>query len=114
MDIRVADRTDGISLVHLDGRLDVDGMRRVDTKFYEATAAQNRPAVVDLSGLDFISSLGIGMLFGCARSLSRKGHRMVIASPSGLVAQSMKAVGVHEVIPVVETVDDAISLIQNA
>ena len=57
--LEVADRTDGVTLVALVGRLDVSGLHDVDMKFHAVTAAGQRPAIVDLSRLDYIASLDL-------------------------------------------------------
>jgi hypothetical protein len=40
----------------------VNGLHEVDIKFHGATAARSQPAIVDLIELDYIASLGMGML----------------------------------------------------
>lgn len=107
MELEIVPRTDGISHLVLRGSLDVTGLREVDVRFHAETAGRDRPAIVDVSGLDYINSLGIGMLFGCARSLSRKGHRMVVLQPTGLVDDVMRKVGVHQVVPFATSLAEA-------
>ncbi|HEU4365883.1 MAG TPA: STAS domain-containing protein [Candidatus Krumholzibacteria bacterium] len=107
MEFEVVPRTDGISHVSLRGSLDAAGLREVDVQFRAATAGREQPAIVDVSGLDYINSLGIGMLFGCATSLSRKGHRMVVLNATGLVADVMRTVGVPRVVPFATSLAEA-------
>ncbi len=107
IELVVVPRADGISHVKLVGRLDILAMKEIDVRFHGETAARERPAIVDLSELEFITSLGIGMLFGCAQSLRRKGHTMVIAGSNGFVDAALRTVGVNEVIPFAETADAA-------
>ena len=110
MELITTERHDNVSHVRLRGALDIAGIREIDTRFYGETSARDRPAIVDLSELDAITSLGIGMLFGCAKSLQSKGHRMVLLQPRGLVDDVLRRVGVHEVIPFAASLDEALKI----
>ena len=99
-----------ISHVKLKGRLDALTLRQIDARFHGETAARHRPAIVDISELDFITSLGIGMLFGCAKSLRRHGATMVLVGSSGFVDNALRTVGVNEVIPFADSMEDALRL----
>ena len=65
--------------------------------------------VVDLSGVNFMSSAGIGVLMGVRRVLSDAGGSVVLASAHGQVAQVLSMTGVAEVIPVTASVADAVA-----
>jgi anti-sigma B factor antagonist len=114
IELIVHPRTDHISHVALVGRLDVIAMKEVDVRFRNETAACERPAIVDLTRLEFITSLGVGMLFGCARTLTRKGHTMVLLGSNGFVDTTLRVVGMHEVIPFADTLEDALRLTRSS
>src|SRR5262249_40829329 len=106
--------------VHLDerithlaivGQLDVAGLHAIDVKFHGYTAARRRPTLVDLSGLEFISSLGMGMFVSCARSLHRYGAKMVLLNPQPEVEEVMKAVGIDQGIPIVRSTEEGKSIL---
>jgi anti-anti-sigma factor len=101
-------RSDGISQVKLIGKLDVVGLHEVDIKFHGYTAAAARPCIVDMAEVEFIASLGIGMLVSCAQSLRRKGTRMVLLNPQELVETTLRATGIHQMIPIVKTEEEAL------
>jgi anti-anti-sigma factor len=88
------------------GRLDVAGLHAIDVKFHGYTAARRRPTLVDLSGLEFIASLGMGMFLSCARSLQRFGAKMVLLNPRPEVEEALKAVGIDQAIAIVRSVDE--------
>ncbi len=114
IELVVIPRSDDISHVQLVGRLDMLAMKEVDVQFHGETAARNQSAIVDLSQLEFITSLGIGMLFGCAKSLRRKGRAFVVLGSSGFVDAALRTVGVHEVIPFATTFEEAIRLARDS
>lgn len=110
----IVPRTDDISEVKLIGRLDMLAMKEVDVLFHGETAARERSAIVDLSELEFITSLGIGMLFGCAKSLRRRGRTMVLLGSTGFVDTTLRTVGVHEAIPFAATMEEALRLVRDS
>ena len=106
--IRVDDQITHLALV---GSLDVAGLHAVDVKFHSYAAARRKPTLVDLSQLDFISSLGMGMFISCAQSLGRHGVKMVLLNPQALVEETMGAVGLGRVIPIVRSQDEALRIL---
>jgi len=96
-----------ITHLALVGRLDIAGQHAIDVKFHGYTAARRRPALVDISGLDFITSLGMGMFVSCARSLQRYGAKMVLLNPRPEIENVLKAVGIDQGIPLVHSVEEA-------
>jgi hypothetical protein len=48
------------------------------------------------------------MILGCARSLHRKGARLILMNRSENVDLVLRTAGVHEVIPMVAGFDDAL------
>lgn len=106
--LEVTETTDSLTAVGLSGRLDVDGVQGVELKFNALTAARKRPAIVDLSGLEFIASLGIGMLIAAARTLRGHGANLVLLSPGGRVEEVLRAARIDEVIPIVSSREEAL------
>lgn len=68
-----------------------------------------RRVVVDLAGVAFLASSGIGVLMGARRVLAAEGGSLVLAAPRGEVAQILSLTGVGEVIPVAASVADAVA-----
>jgi anti-sigma B factor antagonist len=106
--------------VHLDqnithlaliGKLDVAGLHATDVKFHGYSAARRKPTLVDMSQVEFIASLGMGMLISCAKSLHRHGAKMVLLRPTGIVEEALKAVGIDQVIPIAHSLEDAYRLL---
>jgi anti-anti-sigma factor len=102
-EIELDDRITHVAIV---GHLDVAGLHAIDMRFHSCTAARRRPSLVDLSALEFISSLGMGMLVSCARSLQRSGARMVLLNPQPEVEATLKAVGIDQGISIVRSIEE--------
>ena len=110
MDYQV--NTDGdLTRVVLSGRLDTAGVAHGEAAFSAAIAPRNSDALVDLRQVDFLASLGVRMLLSTARSLSGKGHRMVLFGATPAVMEIIELTSLHEIVPVADTEADAIALI---
>jgi len=86
--------------VTLAGRLDTPGVERVETRFVAALVPAGRHAIVDLSHVEFIGSLGVRMFISVARSLNRKDARLVLMSPQAQVREVFDHVSLYDIIPV--------------
>ncbi|MGK7868597.1 STAS domain-containing protein [Falsiroseomonas sp. E2-1-a20] len=93
------------------GRLDAAGAAAVETRFTASVAASGRSAVLDLTGLEFLSSLGIRMLLASARVVARRGGRVVLFGAQPMVAEVMEAMALEEVLPLVATEAEARALL---
>lgn len=107
-------REDGINFMTLSGSMDVVSITQfnLDTRFAAAVAARHDPTIVDLSGVDLISSLGIGVLVGSAVSLKRRGTDMVLLGAQPAVRQALIHAGIHKVIPMVDRMDHAVATLR--
>jgi anti-sigma B factor antagonist len=95
----------------LAGRMDAAGMQGVEVKFTGYTAARRKPTLVDLSRVEFIASLGIGMLVSCAKALQRHGVPMVLLNPSDPVEKVLRTTGIDQVIPIVHDLEEGFRLL---
>jgi len=102
----------GVTLVTLVGRLDTAGATKIETLFTAAIVPPGRPAVVDLSQVSFIASLGVRCLFSAARALSRGNRKMAVFGATGSVAEVLHTVSLDELIPVKATEAEARAAVQ--
>jgi anti-sigma B factor antagonist len=86
--------------VILKGRLDTPGVDRVETRFVAALVPSGRNALVDLSGVEFIGSLGVRMFIAVARGLGMKNARLVLMAPQEQVREVFEHVSLSDLIPV--------------
>jgi len=107
MKLTYEDLEDGVRRVNLAGRMDVEGSRDVDLKFTSLTAARQAFVVVDLSLVDFLSSLGLGTLVRSAKAqISRQG-KMVLLSPQPQVARVLQVTQVDQILEVFYDLEQA-------
>ena len=107
MELTVVEQSDDLTVVALDGRLDVQGVSDVEMKFVANTSGRRKPTIVDLSKVEFIASLGMGMLVSAAQTLKQRGARLVLLKPRELVVDSLNAAGLTSVLTVSETMQEA-------
>lgn len=100
------------SKIALQGRLDTPGVDQIETRFTASVVPLGKHALIDLSGVTFISSMGIRMLIGTARSLNFKKAKMIVFGAQPLVKESLDHVSLSDVIPVVATEAQALELLK--
>lgn len=83
-------------LVSLSGRLDTTRVREVETGFYAqiGAAKSGDVVIVDLSAIEFVSSLGLRMLLTAAKTLAQRKASVGMVSPaSAMVLETLKISG---------------------
>jgi anti-sigma B factor antagonist len=98
MEMQVEELEGGVTNVVLRGRLDTVGAGVIDLKF-NVIAGAKRAIIVDLSGVDFLASLGIRVLVMGAKAVRNKGGK-VFFSPGENVSSVLKTAGIDQLVPV--------------
>lgn len=114
VELSVIPRSDELTHVVLVGRLDAVGVDEVGLRFQGLTVERGKHTIIDMSGVEFIASLGLGMLLSAARSLHSRGARTVIVNPRPFVLKVIETAHMPSVIPVVSTVAEAEALLDGA
>jgi anti-anti-sigma factor len=96
----------GITNIRLAGRMDVQGAQEIDLKFTGYTAKQ-RSVIVDLSGVNFLASIGIRTLLLAAKAVSGRGGKIVLLNPDDNVTKVLQMAGIDTMIPISRSLDDA-------
>jgi len=96
----VADQFIKLALV---GELDTQGQTQIAVRMTGLTVPFRRHAIVDLSGLTYISSMGIGLLLNINTGLKRQGKRLLLLSPPPLVAKVLSVVRLQKELQIVES-----------
>ncbi|HET8997099.1 MAG TPA: STAS domain-containing protein [Acetobacteraceae bacterium] len=97
----------GVTKVNLRGRLDATGVQSVDAIFARLADTQ-KYLVVDLSRVSFIASTGLRTLIAGARRIATRGGRMAFLQPDPSVESVLISSGTDQVIPVCQTLADAV------
>ncbi len=91
----------GIEKIQLEGRLDIAGCQEIEIKFPAMAASPKKYIVVDLSGVTFLTSIGIRLLLTTARSVKGRGGKLVLFSPDPNVLRVLEIGGINNLIATV-------------
>ncbi|MGF1573912.1 MAG: anti-sigma factor antagonist [Sumerlaeia bacterium] len=81
MDIQVYQQADQL-LIRISGRIVLDECDRLKSSIVPRINANSKQVYLDLSGVDFIDSAGLGVLVGMKVSSNKNHARMAVLSPS--------------------------------
>jgi len=101
------DHADGVRVIRLVGRMDIEGNQAVAVRFDALTASGGTAVVVDLSGVDFIGSLGIGTLVSGARSVKLRKGALALYGAKPNVMTALVRTSIPSLIPTCATLDEA-------
>jgi anti-anti-sigma factor len=109
MDIEITPLDDRCNVVRLNGRLDSPGVDRIETRFAAAVVAADRNAVLDLSGVSFLASMGIRMLITNARAMGNRGRKLAIFGAQDPVLAVLESVAIDQIIPMAADQQQAVA-----
>lgn len=102
-------RTAGSTLILLlEGRLDSVTVPEIERRIAELLKRQETRWVVDLAGLDHVSSAGLRVLLTLAKKLTARSGRLVLCSPSKIVWDILLISGFNRIFRIVPTLDAAL------
>ena len=107
MEIEVIEKSDTLTHLALKGRLDLQGVQAIETQFLAYTVARKKPALVDLSGVDYLVSMGIRMLLSSAKSMRANHTELVLLKPTPQVEETLRSVRLHDVVLITHDEDQA-------
>ena len=107
MRLQYVELESGIRLIRLSGALDIHGVRDVELQFVRLCTGENVCVLVDLSRVNYISSIGIPLLINSAKSLAREGGKMALLNPKKPVEGVLELTGIPLIIPIYSDIESA-------
>ena len=96
-------------IVSVIGRLDTATAPTFDQKFKEdVVAVSPKYVVLDLSKLDYISSLGLSSVLIANKAITERGGELVLCGLEGVVRQVFQITGLATVLKMFNSVDAAL------
>jgi anti-anti-sigma factor len=111
VEIAISSLGEHLVRVALEGRLDTHGVDRVETRFVAAIVPGGHNAIVDMTGVEFVSSMGIRMFVATARTLKARQLKLALYGVSPQVGQVFEAVALQKIIPICSTEEDALTAV---
>jgi anti-anti-sigma factor len=102
---------DEVSYAALAGRFDQTGVDEVNERFTKATTGRGLPTIVDMSGVPFMSSLGIGFLYKNTKELKKAGSKLVLLNPQSLIEDVLRTSRMNKVMPIARDLEEALQLL---
>ena len=97
------------SVVRVGGRLDLVSSAEMRSALEYALDDQPSRIVVDLEGVDFMDSTGLGVLVAAQRKAQSAGSTIVLASARPIVATVLRVTSAIELLPLYDTTDQALA-----
>lgn len=96
-------RDPGRVTVAISGDLDMAGTLKLEPKLHDLVRdAAPGELVIDLRGVDFMDSVGLGLLIEAHLAASAAGAQLTILRGSSSVQRVFEVAGCHEVLPFVD------------
>ena len=88
---------DGVYRLALEGPLDIAGAAHVDLPFADAAQKQSK-LIVDISGVDFLASIGVRVLVKTAKAVAERGGRMATYGAQAAPKKVLDSTGTDKIV----------------
>lgn len=105
MEYTMTEGAGGVSILRLEGRLNMVSAGALRDLVTSTVADGHRRVVVDLAGVDFMDSSGLGALISGLKTARQAGGDLRIAAPTEQVRLVLKLTNVERVLPAYGTAD---------
>ena len=106
-EIVVIEANDVLTHVALRGRLDLTGVEQVEGELTKQTVPRRKPTIIDISAVEILASIGVGMLIRIARSMHSHGVICGVVA-TGIGKETLLRLKVDTIFPVVATHEEAL------
>ena len=103
----VTDATGPVSIVTVSGRVDSETAPRLDDALAPLAAGANSKVVLDLQGVDYISSAGLRSIVKAAQAAQKSGGELRLAAVSDAVEVVLRTVGMLQMFKLYTTSGEA-------
>ena len=97
----------GIRLIKLIGALDLSGTYSIEIEFVRQCSGEGVHVLVDVSEVNYISSMGVHMLITSANSIASRGGKMALLSPQPGVLEVLNLTGIVQIISIYSDFESA-------
>lgn len=98
--------------INLSGRMDLGGVNAIETEFNTMTASPRQAIIVDMSGVPYMSSIGIRSLLIHAKSVTGRGGKYVLTGVQKDVRNVLQVSGIDKLITVCDDLDIAVASVR--
>lgn len=109
MELTYQELNENTRLMKLTGKLDIAGSAAIEGKFAGHASGDKLNVLVDLSGVDFLSSMGIRLLVVTAKAVTGRGGKFLLVAPSIKVRDVLVITGIDKAVPMFDDLDSALA-----
>ena len=91
------------NVIRVTGRVDAGTYTQLENKLKEYMDAGHRHLVLELDGIEYLSSAGVRVLISAQKAIKPWGGRLVLAQPSERVKDVLQLAGVDVLFPTYDT-----------
>lgn len=99
---------DDLRVVVISGEIDASNVEEVRVETLRDMPNTALGLILDLRRLGYIDSAGVAFVFEVADRLARRGQQLaLVVPPSAVIRRALEVTGVHELAPIVPTLEAA-------
>jgi anti-anti-sigma factor len=111
MEISEEKINDSITKIILSGRLDIQGVGEIETKFAGMTASPRMAVITDMSNVPYISSIGIRLLISSVKAMHARKGKFALYGTQSDVNMVITISGLDKIIPSFDTIEAALDYV---
>lgn len=112
-DVQVSER-DAFAVLAVTGELDVATAPQLRQEAVRLTSSGQAHLVIDLSGVDFLDSTGLGVIVGVLKRARTHGGELAVSGAENHVRKVFDITRISDVLPMYATVDEACAAMSGA
>ena len=98
-----------VTILKAQGKLDATSSPELDKRLASLVESGIRQIVLDLAGLDYVSSAGLRVFLSAAKRLKQAQGKLALANPSAQVQQIFDIAGFASIMPIFKTLNEAVA-----
>jgi anti-sigma B factor antagonist len=98
----------GIRRIDIQGRMDMDGTESIGTQLTYLISTEKALVAIDLSQVEFMSSIGVGVIVRAMNALRQRGGKLVLVNPQPVVSLVLQKTAIDTIVPVVRDWESAV------
>ncbi|ODS63247.1 MULTISPECIES: STAS domain-containing protein [unclassified Arenimonas] len=113
--VQIQPAANGSQRVAIAGRLDTHTYQELDRQLAPVLETMNKSLVLDLAGLEYISSAGVRSIFKARKALAARGGKVLVVNPQPQIQKVfdvVKAVPMNEIFSSVAEADAYLDAMQ--
>lgn len=106
LNVRVVETRPFSKTVYLDGRLNNDTVAALDAELNTIASSSATVVVLDLAGLEYISSIGLRSIFRIAKTMAAKSGKAILVNPRPQIQKVLEIVNATDLTAVFSSVQE--------